>query len=259
MHEAHEHQVNSFVTLTYDNEHLPANGSLNVKHWQDFAKRVRNKIHKEAKEKGLKRDPPFRFFHAGEYGDRYGRPHLHACLFNLDFSSDRTHVQDNAAGDPLYHSETLDALWTQGSTIIGDLTFESAAYVARYVMKKITGEKASAHYEVVDKKTGECTQLKPEYTTMSRRPGIGKAWLEKYKSDVYPSDEVISNGYPAKPPKYYDGQYEIEHPEFMAAIKQARIRKQYKNRANNTPERLAVREAVAKAKCALYSQRKLES
>lgn len=114
---------------------------------------------------------------------------------------------------------TLDRLWSKGSTVIGDLTFESAAYTARYCMKKITGDQAESHYEHVDKQTGECTQLKPEYTTMSRRPGIGKPWLDKFLSDVYPSDEVISRGYPAQPPTFYDSQYELEHPEFMKQIK----------------------------------------
>lgn len=89
---------------------------------------------------------------------------------------------------------------------------------------------------------------------MSRRPGIGKAWFDIFKNEVYPDDFIVSRGFPATPPKYYDGQYEIESPDEMAKIKEARIKKQEKNKWNQTPERLHVRETITKAKLALYER-----
>ena len=92
--------------------------------------------------------------------------------------------------------------------------FESAAYVARYITKKITGPGAEAHY-------GDRV---PEYVTMSRRPGIGKGWYDKYRSDVYPCDSVtLRGGREMKPPKAYDRYFEVDFPEEMRKLKFKRI------------------------------------
>ncbi len=117
-------------------------------------------------------------------------------------------------------------------------------------MKKVTGDRALEHYETshVDKTTGEVFRLKPEYTTMSRRPGIGSNWFKKYHTDVFPSDTVISNGKHSRPPKFYDYQFELKDPSAHALIKDERVRKGRKHRANNTPERLDVRERCTIAK-----------
>ncbi len=144
----------------------------------------------------------------------------------------------------LYRSPILDELWDKGYCLIGELTFDSAAYVARYIMKKITGPQAEQHY----------AGRKPEYTTMSRRPGIGKAWLDRYGSEVFREDSVIINGKPARPPRYYDSQYEITNPEDFDQVKSSRIRKAAKHHRNNTPERLRVREKVQEAKQSLSSR-----
>jgi len=231
MHEASQHQANSFITLTYDEEHLPTNGGLSVKHWQNFAKRLRHRIGK------------FRFYHCGEYGDEYGRPHYHALLFGYDFLEDRK-PYSTRRGNQLYTSELLTQTWGHGLSVIGELTYESAAYVARYCMKKINGKQAAEHYQTVDTKTGEVHQIKPEYTTMSRRPGIGKTWFDKYSTDVYPSDEVIVNGKPARPPRYYDSQYELSDPSSLALVKERRVEAGRRYRSNNTWVRLKTRETI---------------
>ena len=113
-------------------------------------------------------------------------------------------------------------------------------------MKKATGQLlADGHYDLVNTETGECTPRKAEYTTMSRRPhGIGKLWFEQFSSDVFPDDFVISNGHKARPPKYYDSQYEILQPEEYKQLKERRVKGAAKHHANNTPERLAVREEI---------------
>lgn len=243
MHEAQQHEENSFLTLTYDDEHLPPHGSLRVRDWQLFAKRLRKQL------------GPFRFYHCGEYGDSTNRPHLHVCLFGLDFHLDRREHTRNQQGDPLYTSETLESIWGNGITVIGDLTFQSAAYVARYVTKKVTGKHAEEHYEIEDPDHyGALIDLKPEYATMSRRPGIGKTWLNEYQSQVYPRDEVIVRGHQAQPPRYYDDQVEQSDPEMIKSIKARRRRKQAERQADETPERRIVREVVRTAKTNLFSR-----
>ena len=138
----------------------------------------------------------------------------------------------------------MSEIWPYGFSLIGDVTFQSAAYVARYIMKKVTGDLAKDHYEYIDPDTGEIINLKPEYTTMSRRPGLGKGWFEKYKSDVYPDDFVILNGKKMKPPKYYDRQYEIDDPKLFQKTKSSRVSKSRQHVDNNTPDRLKIRESV---------------
>lgn len=197
----------------------------------------------------------FRYFHCGEYGSdeynpvtgRYGtrRPHYHAAMFGCDFSADRTFYKMSDSGFPLYNSELLDRAWGKGFCQIGDLTFESAAYVARYITKKVTGEQGETHYlNYTDLTTGEVVSRKREYTTMSLKPGIGSTWFEKYQGDVFPRDEVVSNGRLARPPKYYDGLLERDDPELLALIKHKRRIGANKHADNNTPDRLRVREKI---------------
>jgi hypothetical protein len=219
MLEASCYDENCFLTLTYDDDHLPDDRSLHVEHFQLFMKRLRKKF-----------GSGIRFFHCGEYGDQFSRPHYHALIFNFDFPDKKPHSK-NHDGTVLYTSDLLSDLWPFGYVLIGAVTFESAAYVARYVTKKITGKAAQAvdddgllPYEQLDPFTGEVLSLRPEYVTMSRRPGIGKPWLDKWQSDVYPNDYVVVNGKPTKPPKFFDSQYEVAYPSDFARIKGARLR-----------------------------------
>ena len=237
MHESQLHEDNCFLTLTFDNDHLNSTGTLVKSDFQKFMKRLRKHF---APKK-------IRFYHCGEYGEKTRRPHHHALIFGLDFSDKELHkVTFN--GDKLYTSETLDRLWGQGIAVIGDVTFDSAAYVARYITKKITGEMADDHYVNVDIITGEVHKLIPEYNTMSRKPGIAKAWYEKFKKDVYPFDEVIIKGKKVRPPKFYDSQYEIESPSEYAKLKAKRKYAAEKHSDNNTRERLEVREKCQQEK-----------
>lgn len=227
-----------FATLTYDAVHQPLDNSLNHRHWQLFAKRLR-------KARG-----PFRYYMAGEYGDQLGRPHYHAILFGIDFP-DKTAVRQLADKPKLYHSEELDKLWGRGNCTLGAVTFESAAYVARYVMKKITGDLAPAHYTWIDEH-GEMHERRPEYNHMSRRPGVGHNWITKYLGDVFPSDGVQLRNYECKPPRYYDKQLEKTNPEMHERIKQRR--KDEIDHKDNTQRRLNAKEKVALAKHALYKR-----
>ncbi len=233
-HEASLYEDNSYITLTYSDANLPSDLSLNLRHFQLFMKRLRKYF-----------EQPIRFFHCGEYGEKFLRPHYHACLFNVAFSDKKLFKIQN--GFPLYSSAILAELWPLGYSLIGEVTFASAAYVARYIMKKINGPNAEAHYERWDPETGEIFNVLPEYTTMSRMPGLGHGWLEKYTSDVYPSDFVVLAGRKMRAPKYYDRQYELTYPSDYERIRASRVRQAKLHIDDQTPKRLATREQVKTA------------
>lgn len=241
-HEASLYEDNCFITLTYDDRHLPDDMSLRIRDFQLFMKRLRKRF-----------GEGIRFYHCGEYGDRFGRPHYHACLFNFDFM-DKYFWRRSPRGDFIYRSNILEELWPFGLSEIGAVTFESAAYVARYIMKKVNGDRADDHYSFIHPETGEVTWRSPEYTTMSRRPGIGRAWLDKFISDVYPGDFVVLRGVKMKPPRFYDSQFEILYPEEHEKIKTSRKRNAKRFVDNNTPDRLIVREKVQLAKLKTLSR-----
>ena len=143
-----------------------------------------------------------RYFACGEYGSKNGRPHYHALLFNFDFT-DKKLWQVNKNGTKYFVSDALSKLWTAGFSTTGAVTFESAAYVARYTLKKASGN-------VKNDRPAHC---RSEFLVMSRRPGVGKGQIEKYVDEVYPLDRVIARGRECKPPRYYDSYYEAVAPD----------------------------------------------
>ena len=249
-------EFNCFITLTYSDEHLPEFGSLDKKAFPRFMKRMRRKEERAAKREGTV-PQRFKYFACGEYGENFSRPHYHACIFGTDFP-DR-YLWAKRGGHETYRSPRLEKLWPYGHSEIGSLTFESAAYVARYCTKKVTGGREDDHYtrEFVDEETGELVshKVQPEFALMSRRPAIGKGWFEKYSGDVFPSDEVISRGYQSKPPRYYMDLHKEQAPH--EAEKVVRERRRNRNLAEETPERLQVRKVCAEARMNLF-KRKLE-
>lgn len=153
VHEASLYARNAFVTLTYAEDP----GTLCYRDFQLFMKRLRKTGRKA------------RFFVCGEYGESFGRAHFHACLFNCSFE-DQYYWRSSGAGFRLFRSAELERLWPHGHAEIGEVTFESAAYVARYVMKKVTGQLSDVHYD----------GREPEFCHMSLKPGIGGAWLDRF-------------------------------------------------------------------------------
>lgn len=234
-HEASQHKRNCFITLTYDDEHLPHRGQLTHKHFQDFLKRLRKQIAPNR----------VRFYMGGEYGSKNFRPHYHACLFGHDFD-DKKYLTTTDAGGKIYTSAKLTSIWGKGYASIGELTFESAAYIARYCLQKVTGEAAEWHYRRWDDEG--IYQQEPEYNSMSLKPGIGATWLHKYHSDVYTGDFVIINGKECRAPKYYDKLFDKINPDKLDQIRADRITEAATRWADNTPARLLVKEQVAKAK-----------
>lgn len=226
MHEAQLHADNCFLTLTYSPEHIPANNSLDLADWQYFAKQLRRKA------------GPFRYFHCGEYGEE-GRPHYHAAIFGHSFWQDRKYFHQSKAGEKLYRSELLESCWTKGFADIGELNHKSAAYVARYIFKKQQNKFTPEFYR---------DGRKREYVTMSRRPGLGRDWLHKYRTDLYPSDFCVVEGRKAKVPRFYDLILKDEDPELWNSIHNKRQKEGDTHWHENTPKRLKAREAVLHAK-----------
>lgn len=236
MHEVQTSEYpSSFITLTYAPENLPPHGSLRKRDFQNFMKRLRAKF---ATKK-------IRYYHCGEYGERLQRPHYHACIFNHDFPDKKIHRMNNKT--PQYISASLAALWPYGFHEIGELNYKSAAYAARYCIKKINGERRQQHYKSLPDENGEIFDIEPEYASMSLKPGIGEAWYRKYFSDVFPDDHVTYDGMQHKTPDYYRKLHQIQNPTESETLRKKRITISKKHAADNTPERLAVREVVKHA------------
>lgn len=243
VHEAASHEASSFITLTYSDENLPADYSVDVREFQLFMKKLRKVV-----------DGPIRYFHCGEYGD-LGRPHYHALLFGEAFLRDRKLLKVRN-GNRLYVSPTLERVWGKGFCPIGDVTFQSAAYVARYTLKKIGGPVTGDDYITHHPVTGEVVQQRPEYATMSRggrsgERGIGSRWIDEFLDDVFPAGHVVlPDGRKMSPPRYYLKRLEEEtndhrlDPAFLAGVQESRERYARDQVAEQHPARLVVRERV---------------
>lgn len=300
VNEAQLYKHNAFITLTYDDAHLPSDNGLHYEHFQTFIKRLRKTIERNAlksKTEPTNGKPPcswittknriekdgnlrakhtheekepraknrkqntadvsmttnkknekttLRFYMAGEYGDKTGRPHYHALLFNHRFEDQQVH-SETAHGKRLYTSAELTKHWPWGFSSIGEVNFETASYIARYIAKKITGDQANNHYQVLDLATGEITTRAAEFSQMSRRPGIGHDWIEKYRADVYPHGAIVINGHETKPPRYYDNWHKARAPRAHTALQTRRTKLALEKMHDNTNPRLDAKEEVKEA------------
>lgn len=240
VHEASLYSMSSFLTLTYADEHLPKAGGRPTLRPEDvvlFLKRLRKarsssrtlrgelaRVMKGELEAGV------RFFMAGEYGGRFGRPHYHVVVFNCAFP-DKVFWKRTDAGYDLYRSKELERLWTLGFSSVGEVTLASAGYVARYTLKK-QGSDAVCPPGVV-----------PEYIRMSRRPGVGAGWLAKFEADVFPADQVVLAGGRTIPaPRYYRDLMERRRPELAAALRARRALARFMPEKEGAPAGTTVEE-----------------
>lgn len=214
------HERSSFLTFTYDNEHLPYGGSLVIRDAQLFHKRLHNRLLRE-------RGYGIRFYYSGEYGETYGRPHYHSIIFGFDFP-DKQFYKENDRGEPIFVSEFCRELWPYGRNGIGNVTFESCAYTAGYVTNKVSkghDESSRAKFEAKYGRydaDGNFYLLEPEFARMSRRPGIGRPWFEKYKGETYRDDGLVVSGKFVRPPRYFDTLYDDVDSARLAELKKVR-------------------------------------
>ena len=239
MHEAELHDANSFITLTYDDRFLTYNpGSfiptIRKKDHQLFLKRLRRLI-----------EPvKIRYMGCAEYGETTERPHFHDIIFGYDFKEDREPYSKSISTDTLYTSPLLSKAWPYGHAVIGDVTFDSAAYVASYTIKKLNGELAKQEYE--DK------GREPPCGFMSLKPAIGYNWIAKNKADVYRHDKIVVNGHLQRPPRYYDKFFENDGGD-MASILRRRQKIAEHRLQNNYVASGATTETVINSRIALKS------
>lgn len=242
MHEASLHQENCFITLTYSNDHLPVDYSVHPRDLQLFFKRLRKQLF----------PTKIRFFACGEYGETNLRPHYHALIFGHS-PQDKTLYETTPRGDRLYLSKSLQKSWPFGLVMVGALTFESAAYTARYAMKKQTGPQAETYYLRQHPLHGFICRVRPEFLNMSRRPGIGAEWINKYRPEVFPSDSVLVRERLVKPPRYYLNQLTEEEKQ---AISRQRRKDGLINKGERNNRRRAAKAEVRDARISTL-QRKL--
>lgn len=229
--EAKDYVNNAFVTLTYAPEHLPKlqpvvdieTGeafdwpTLVPDHLTKFMKDLRRYYEHHYNHDGI------RFYACGEYGEDGGRPHYHLLIFNLPVP-DKVYWFTNNDHENIYVSDSISKIWGKGIVTIGDVTWNSAAYVARYVVKKQKGNTKGC----VDIPGHLVTGIQPEFVRMSRRPGIAFKYYDENKDKFYENDEIVisvrGKARTIKPPRYYDKLYDIDcdDPFLMQDIKRKR-------------------------------------
>lgn len=243
-HEATQWPTNIFVTLTYDDAHLPAGGDLEPGHLRNFIKRLRKSAIEHSSRYRRDSKSGIRYLASGEYGSKGKRPHYHALFFNLDFADRRRTAAD------LYESPTLSALWGNGQVRFGDATPAAAAYIAQYNIKKIgTGE-------VLDPDTGLIRR--PPFLRMSLKPAIGSQWLAKYKTDLQHGYLVTDTGRKMKVPRTYVIKLEEQDPELHESIKLTAEKHRQQNIGDhNDPERQRAAELIHFHRKQLTERRKL--
>lgn len=228
VHEAKMHKENCVLSLSYNPEKLPENLSLVKRDLQLFFKRMRKAVGR------------FRYYACGEYGERSRRPHYHAAIFGFDVV-DKKFYKRSKIGTSLYTSELMNDIWGNGFVVVGEMNFESAAYIARYVVDKMTGDMADMWYSWIDD-DGVWHDVEPEFAVMSRRPGIGTSYYKKYGAEVLAHDSVVMRGQVVRPPRFYDKLSDAVDPKRMEVLKRKRRREAMKHREDNTPERRRVKE-----------------
>lgn len=211
MLEASVHPDNWFITLTYDDEHLPLNSkgfpTLNKDEISIFIKNLRRYFDYHFKHNNI------RFFGCGEYGETTARPHYHVLIFNLPLMDLNYMFTKN--NNAYFESLIVNKIWDKGFAVISDVSWDTCAYTARYVVKKAKGETASVYSEL---------DIVPEYVRMSRDPGIGKAYFDSHKDLIYRYDKLTIPGVgPIRPSRYYDKLYDLENPARLFELKEKRI------------------------------------
>lgn len=194
-----------FITLTYDDDHLPKDRSLDKKHVQDFIKRVKKRFNSSL-------ENPIRQIYCGEYGSKTLRPHYHVILFNLDLEDKRKHYKSES-GHQVFTSRTLSDLWKKGNAEFGYSTPASIAYLFKYILKKKTRKEKSKPL-TLELPEG-CYDVQHEFIEASRNPGIGAFSRE---SSAIRRGFLTVNGVKKKLPKYYTEHLRKVDPELHAIL-----------------------------------------
>lgn len=171
VHELGYWDKSCFLTLTYDNEHLPE--MLDKRQLQLFIKRMRKAV-----------EPvKIKYFACGEYGELYHRPHYHLIVFGIAKDDPFFIFKNQVAGKNYF---TCDQ-WPYGFIDVGSVTYKSAAYVAGYIQKKLGKE-------AYGKKT-------PPFQIQSQ--GIGRRYVDDNLRQLVSNVGFTMNGTKCSLPRYY--------------------------------------------------------
>lgn len=243
-HESQFHDQSWFITLTYADENLPEANSLKANHMSIFIKALRQDTRQK-----------IRFFGAGEYAPDTLRPHYHLIIFGLDLP-DRIYAGTSDAGNVFFRSETISKAWRhRGRIQVDSVSPATMQYVTKYHIDKINGEQAEKHYSrpVIDELTGEykTVQVEQESARMSRNPGMGRKWIEKYYEDIFRHGFIGRAGGARTPiPTYYERWCEKQHPELY--LKHRQDHAQQRNLEDDLENRFNAKMLNRKARRAIY-------
>lgn len=203
---------NWFITLTYSNEHVPKNelniNTLRSKDITLWLKKLRKWLERHE-------EPQIKYICGNEYGSKTRRPHYHICIFNMNIHDLKETGEKNEIGDKYYSSEWLEKMWGKGRILIGNVSYQSAGYVARYTFKK----QAKIDYD----------EIKIEHEKLRMSKGIGKKYFEQNYKEIYKNDEIIfattEKVITTNPPKYFDRQLNKIEPKKLQRIIEVRTKK----------------------------------
>lgn len=239
--EASMHEHNYFVTLTYDEFNLHKGEFVDFKGdiWdsnlckrdiQLFVKQFREYERTTYGNTGIK------VFYCGEYGEQYGRPHFHICIFGCSEIPDLTFFEKRGQYD-YYKSKLYEGFWShkvngvrvlRGFVDISEVTFDTVAYTARYCLKKQQGVMKKdflEYYDTLDPGTRPELRVQP-FVGMSLKPGIASEYYKNHKLQIQKEDLVKYQKkfelFQSKPPRYFDKLFDREDPEGFAEVKERR-------------------------------------
>lgn len=241
MLEASLYPHNYFVTLTYNEESIPrgnflySDGRLEENQSnlcksdvQLFLKRLLERCRQKYKHVGIRR------FVCGEYGSVSDRAHYHLILFNMPDLTPELRLLRQRDGVKLYTSASIDAAWRNkngaslGIHSVGEVTYQSAAYCARYCVKKLT-EPTKITRELAERIVDYdgIGIRQPEFIMPSRAPGIARPFYDLHRDEIYAFDKLVfkvreNSSVMQKPPKYFDYLYDLDDPDGMDDIKLSR-------------------------------------
>jgi hypothetical protein len=258
-HEARVTTPAFFITLTYDDQHIPHTGTLDPEDLRLFWRRLRRNYPKGS----------VSYYGVGEYGGETFRPHYHAAIFGAQLPDRAAHRGSGSSS--AWRSGLLEDTWKFGHSEFSALNWASAAYVAGYVLKKNARlDEDPDRYLRVDPETGELHKVTREFSRMSLRPPLGLRWLQRFWRDVYPSDRVVIQGQEWPVPRYYDRAFTAHSPqdpsvpkydfpgitfperlELLAEVKLKRI----ENAPEYSPDDLAAKRRIHERRTALFSPR----
>ena len=286
------HDESYFITLTYDDNHLPIsntmttskgeifyddgtwNSYIEYEHVRSFIRKVRDWQREKYGINGIK------YFGCGEYGGKEGRAHFHIIMFGLHLEPNDVRVHEiSKDGNVTYKCEELSKCWVMpnerrgqaepmGFITVAEVNWQTSRYVAGYVQKK-EFKNTKDEYEYFTNKEAYYSRRgqTPERLFMSTQGGIGKRYFDEHAREFFEDGYIMIHGakqkiVKARIPTYYERLLEHESEPTLDKYKE---QKQEKAKANtklkmsqtslSIAEQLEVEERIKKDKMLIFNLR----